>query len=116
MLVCDHDKGLLRLDPSNGRITVVLDGIDGAALRFRSNVARSEDGSIYVTTSSDTATWDDYEADAIAHANSGRLIRIHSNGGVTAAISLWRTGLRSRLTSPVCLSPKRLATGSAGIG
>jgi sugar lactone lactonase YvrE len=83
LLVCDHDKGLLRLDPSNGRITVVLDQIDDAPLRFCSNVALSEDGSIYVTTSSETATWDDYEADAIAHASSGRLIRIHSNGDVT---------------------------------
>ncbi|MEJ2518467.1 MAG: SMP-30/gluconolactonase/LRE family protein [Methyloceanibacter sp.] len=83
LLVCDHDRGLLRLDPSNGRITIMLDEIDGAPLRFCSNVVRSEDGSIYVTTSSETATWDDYEADAIAHATSGRLIRIHSNGGIT---------------------------------
>jgi len=83
LLVCDHDKGLLRLYPTDGRITVVLDEIDGAPLGFCSNVVRSEDGSIYVTTSSETATWDNYEADAIAHATSGRLIRIRSDGDVT---------------------------------
>ncbi|WP_159079752.1 SMP-30/gluconolactonase/LRE family protein [Methyloceanibacter sp. wino2] len=83
LLVCDHDKGLLRVDPATGRVTVVLNEIDGAPLRFCSNAARSEDGSIYLTTSSETATWDDYQADAIAHATSGKLIRVHPNGDTT---------------------------------
>lgn len=84
LLVCDHDKGLLRLDPSTGRVAAVLDEIEGAPLRFCSNAVRSEGGTIYLTTSSETATWDDYQADAIAHATSGKLICVRPNGDVTA--------------------------------
>lgn len=83
LLVCDHDKGLLRLDPASGRITVVVAEIEGAPLRFCSNAVLCEDGTVYFTTSSDTATWDDYDADTIAHATSGRLVRVGPGGDVT---------------------------------
>ena len=83
VLVCDHDTGLLRLDPSSGRTTVVLNEIEGAPLRFCSNAVQTADGTIYCTTSSETATWDDYQANVIAHATSGRLIRLRPDGAVT---------------------------------
>lgn len=82
LLVCDHDKGLLRLDPTSGRISVVLDEVDGVRLRFCSNAVVCADGTIYFTTSSDSAAWDDYDADALVHATSGRLIRVGADGDV----------------------------------
>lgn len=82
-LICDHDKGLVSLDPESGRISTVLSEIGGAPLRFCSNAVVGEDGSIYFTTSSETAAWDDYQADVIAHATSGRLIWLGPQGEVT---------------------------------
>lgn len=86
LLICDHDKGLVRFDPASGRSTILLDEVEDAPLRFCSNVALAADGSIYFTTSSETATWDDHDDDAIAHATSGRLIRLRPNGDVTVLV------------------------------
>ena len=62
LLICDHDKGLLRLDPNGGRLSAVVDAVKNARLRFCSNAVVCPDGTIYFTTSSDSATWDDYQA------------------------------------------------------
>lgn len=83
LLICDHDKGLLRLDPNGGRLSAVVDAVENARLRFCSNAVVCPDGTIYFTTSSDSATWDDYQADVIRHAASGRLIRLSPRGEVT---------------------------------
>ncbi|GFO81133.1 MAG: strictosidine synthase family protein [Methyloceanibacter sp.] len=83
LLICDHDKGLLRLDPKSGHLSTVVDTVENARLRFCSNAVVCPDGTIYFTTSSESATWDDYQADVIRHAASGRLIRVSPRGDVT---------------------------------
>ena len=83
LLVCDHDRGLLRLDAATGHVEVLLDEIDGERLHFCSNAVICADGTLYFSTSSDTATWDDFRRDVIAHTTSGRLTRVSPGGEVT---------------------------------
>jgi sugar lactone lactonase YvrE len=83
LLVCDHDRGLLRLDVATGEVEVLVDEVDGKHLHFCSNAAICADGTIYFSSSSDTATWEEFREDAINHATSGRLTRVGPDGEVT---------------------------------
>jgi sugar lactone lactonase YvrE len=83
LLVCDHDRGLLRLDVATGEVDVLVGEIDGKRLHFCSNAVICADGTIYFSSSSETATWDDVRADLINHATSGRLTSVHPDGKVT---------------------------------
>lgn len=82
LLVCDHDRGLLRLDPATGAVEVLVEEIDGKRLHFCSNAVICADGAIYFTTSSQTATWDAFHEDVINHATSGCVVRVGPDGGV----------------------------------
>jgi sugar lactone lactonase YvrE len=88
VLVCDHDRGLLRL-AGDGSVDVLVDSIDGERLTFASNVVQGADGTIWFTTS--TSRWDlaHYEGDIFEHSCTGRLIRYDVDGTLTVL----RTGL-----------------------
>src|SRR5215218_2133447 len=43
VLVCDHDRGLLRVAP-DGTVEVLVDAVDGEPLTFASNVVQAPDG------------------------------------------------------------------------
>ena len=83
LLVCDHDRGLLRLDVTTGNVDVLVDEVDGKHLHFCSNAVICADGTIYFSTSSDTATWDAFQEDVINHATSGCMMRVSPDGDVT---------------------------------
>jgi len=83
LLVCDHDRGLLRLDVTTGEVEVLVDEVDGKHLHFCSNAVICADGTIYFSSSSDTATWEEFRADVINHATSGRLMCVRPDGKVT---------------------------------
>ncbi len=86
VLVCDHDRGLLRLH-TNGRVEVLADSIDGERLTFASNVVQGSDGTIWFTTS--TSRWDlaHYEGDIFEHSCTGRLARYDADGTVTTLVA-----------------------------
>jgi len=52
LLVCDAERGLLRIDLGDGSVRVLADSVAGEPLRFYSNVAALSDGSVYFTVSS----------------------------------------------------------------
>jgi sugar lactone lactonase YvrE len=83
LLVCDHDKGLLRLDVATGKVEVLVDEVDSKPLHFCSNAVIGADGTIYFSSSSETATWQEFRADVIDHATSGRLTCVRPDGKVT---------------------------------
>jgi len=83
LLVCDHDRGLLRLDVTTGQVEVLVEKVDGKHLHFCSNAVICADGTIYFSTSSETATWDAFQEDVIKHATSGCLMRVSPDGEVT---------------------------------
>ena len=85
VLVCDHDRGLLRLTP-DGDVEVLVDKVDGEPLTFASNVVQEPDGTIWFTTSTTQWDLDHYRGDMLEHSGTGRLIRLDPDGTVTTVL------------------------------
>src|ERR1700694_5832840 len=82
LLICDHDRGLLRLPHDGGELEVLVDTIDGERLTFASNVVQADDGTIYFSASSRRWTLEHYTADLLEHSGTGRLLRRAPTGKV----------------------------------
>ncbi|MCH9733950.1 MAG: SMP-30/gluconolactonase/LRE family protein [Actinomycetia bacterium] len=82
ILICDHDRGLLRMAP-DGSVTVLVDVLADAPLTFASNVVEGRDGTIWFTVS--TRRWDieNYLGDFFEHSCTGLLARCDPDGTVT---------------------------------
>ncbi|MCX4432181.1 SMP-30/gluconolactonase/LRE family protein [Streptomyces mirabilis] len=82
VLVCDHDRGLLRLS-ADGSVQILVDTVAGRPLTFASNVVEGPDGTIWFTVS--TRRWDleHYLGDIIEHSCTGMLVRRDPDGSVT---------------------------------
>jgi sugar lactone lactonase YvrE len=82
VLVCDHDRGLLRMS-ADGSVEVLVDTVAGRPLTFASNVVEGPDGTIWFTVS--TRRWDleHYVGDVIEHSCTGLLVRRDPDGTVT---------------------------------
>lgn len=85
ILVCDHDRGLLRMS-ADGAVEVLVDTVAGRPLTFASNVVEAEDGTIYFTVS--TRRWDleHYVGDILEHSCTGLLVRRDPDGEVTVLL------------------------------
>ncbi|MGK8523815.1 SMP-30/gluconolactonase/LRE family protein [Nocardia asteroides] len=85
VLICDFERGLIELD-TEGRLTVLVDEIDGERLRFASNVVRDIDGTIYFSASSRRYSLEEYMGDLLEHSGTGRLFRRYPGGQVETLI------------------------------
>ncbi|MGY1771189.1 SMP-30/gluconolactonase/LRE family protein [Blastococcus sp. SYSU D00813] len=85
VLVCDHDRGLLRLSP-DGAVEVLVDRVDGEPLTFTSNVAQTADGTIWFTTSTSRWSVEEHLGDVFEHSGTGRLVRRDPDGTVTTVL------------------------------
>jgi sugar lactone lactonase YvrE len=86
LLVCDADRGLLRVDPGSGGVEVLLDRVDGRPMRFCNNAAVAVDGTIWFSDTSlhhGVAQWKD---DFVRHTRTGRLLRRDPDGTVTTVL------------------------------
>ncbi|OLZ73485.1 strictosidine synthase [Streptomyces sp. IMTB 2501] len=85
LLVCDAERGLLRVDPGLGHggdaVRVLADSAAGERLRFCSNVVALPDGTVYFTVSSRRYPLDRWIGDIVEHSGTGRLLRLPSGGG-----------------------------------
>ncbi|WP_151477950.1 SMP-30/gluconolactonase/LRE family protein [Streptomyces albicerus] len=84
LLVCDAERGLLRVTPgadSEGKVEVLVDRVAGAPLRFCSNAAAAADGSVYFTVSSRRYGLQDWLGDLMEQTATGRLLRLPPGGG-----------------------------------
>ncbi|WP_153348103.1 SMP-30/gluconolactonase/LRE family protein [Nocardia aurantia] len=86
VLICDAERGLLRLDPIYKGLEVLVDKVDGEPLRFTSNVVEGPDGSIYFTESSRRYPLSRYMGDIYEHSGTGRLFRRHPDGAVETLV------------------------------
>lgn len=86
VLICDHDRGLLRLT-ERGSVEVLVDRVDGQPLTFASNVVQGPDGTIWFTTSTTRWDLDHYRGDMLEHSSTGRLIRLDPDGVVTTVLT-----------------------------
>lgn len=80
LLVCDAWRGLLRISPHDGTVSVLADEVDGAPLRFCSNVVMAADGTVYFTVSSRRYGLDEWPADILEHIGTGQLLRLRPGG------------------------------------
>ncbi|MGW5256755.1 SMP-30/gluconolactonase/LRE family protein [Streptomyces sp. NPDC004012] len=82
VLVCDHDRGLLRMS-ADGSVEVLVDTVAGRRLTFASNVVESHDGTVWFTVS--TRRWDleHHLGDIVEHSCTGMLVRRDPDGTVT---------------------------------
>ena len=86
VLICDHDRGLLRLH-AEGAVEVLVDTVEGAPLVFASNVTQGQDGTIWFTTSTSRWDLDHYRGDMFEHSGTGQLIRRDPDGTVTTILT-----------------------------
>ena len=87
LLVCDAERGLLRVTPAGGAVEVLVDRVDGAPMKFCNNAAVAADGTIWFSDSSlhfGVAQWKD---DFVQDTRTGRLIRRDPDGTVTVVLS-----------------------------
>ncbi|MEU5000443.1 SMP-30/gluconolactonase/LRE family protein [Streptomyces sp. NPDC021622] len=80
ILVCDAERGLLRLSPDAGLLEVLADRIGGEPLRLCSNVAVGADDTVYFTSSSSRYPLSRWRSDLLEHTASGRALRLTPGG------------------------------------
>lgn len=81
LLVCDAERGLLRIDPDGeADVEVLADSVAGVPLRFCSNAVAASDGTVYFTVSSLRHGLDDWLSDIVEHRPTGLLARLAPGG------------------------------------
>ncbi|MEV6065763.1 SMP-30/gluconolactonase/LRE family protein [Nocardia sp. NPDC052001] len=82
LLICDAQRGLLRLDEPGGRIEVLVAEVNGEPLNFTSNVVAAADGTIYFSESSRRWPLTEWMGDIMEHSGTGRLLRRNTDGSI----------------------------------
>lgn len=86
LLVCDAERGLLRVSPASGEVEVLLDRVEGRVMKFCNNAAVADDGTIWFSDSSlqfGVALWKD---DFVQDTRTGRLLRRDPDGTATVVL------------------------------
>lgn len=102
LVVCDAERGLLRVHPDSGRVETLLAAgtpVGGAPLRLCNNAALATDGTVYFTDSSQRFALEHWKADLIEHSGTGRLLCRRPDGRTEVVL----TGLH--FANGVALSP-----------
>jgi sugar lactone lactonase YvrE len=86
LLVCDAERGLLDVDPATGAVEVLLDRLDGRAMRFCNNAAVASDGTIWFSDSSLHYGVPQWKDDFVQDTRTGRLVRRDPDGTVTVVL------------------------------
>ena len=86
LLVCDAERGLLRVDPATGEVAVLLDRVDGRPMKFCNNAAVAADGTIWFSDSSLHHGVEHWKDDFVQDTRTGRLLRLDPDGTVTVVL------------------------------
>jgi len=98
-VVCDAQRGLLRVDLAGGAVDVLVSAVAGQPLRFCNNAAVARDGTIYFTDSSRRFGLEHWKADLIEGRPTGRLLRRTPDGEIDVLLD------DLRFANGVALSP-----------
>ena len=82
LLVCDAERGLLRVDPATGGIEPVVDSVRGRRMVFCNNAAIAADGTVWFSDSSTRFGIDRWKDDFVQVTRTGRLLRLDADGTV----------------------------------
>jgi len=87
LVVADGYRGLLRVDPSSGAVTVLTDQANGLPFRFTDDVDVARDGTIYFTdASSKFGPAMKARDDIIEHGGHGRFLKYDPASGTTTVL------------------------------
>jgi sugar lactone lactonase YvrE len=86
LLVCDADRGLLRVDTASGSVDTILDAVGGVAMRFCNNAAIAADGTVWFSDSSTVHGIRDWRNDIMEATCTGRLLRLAPDGTLTVVL------------------------------
>ncbi|KAL6656949.1 hypothetical protein ACP70R_004729 [Stipagrostis hirtigluma subsp. patula] len=84
MLVCDADKGLLRVGEEG--VTLLASEVDGATIRFADAAVEASDGTVYFSDASTRFGFDRWILDFIESRPTGRLLRYDPRTGETSVV------------------------------
>ena len=98
LLVCDAQRGLLALDPADGRIEMLATLVRGQRILVCNNAAVHSNGDIYFSDSSRVFPLERWKADLCENTASGRLLRRTAAGAVEVVVD------RLRFANGVALS------------
>jgi sugar lactone lactonase YvrE len=87
LFACVPGRGLLRVDPVKGAVTVVVDVVEGDPLRYANAVSVATDGSVYFTDAS--AVWGpgQFLEDILDQRPSGRVLRYDPRTGAVLVLA-----------------------------
>jgi sugar lactone lactonase YvrE len=87
LLVCDAHRGLLWVDPANGKVELITDSVDGVKMRFCNNAAIAADGTIWFSDSSQRFGIEKWKEDFVQDTRTGRLLRRDPDGTITTVVA-----------------------------
>lgn len=86
LLVCDTERGLLRVDPSSGAVTVLATEAAGLPILVCNNAAVARDGTIWFSDSSRVHPLSRWKHDFLHVTRTGRLLRRDPDGTVDVVL------------------------------
>lgn len=86
LLVCDARRGLLALDPRDGRVETLTEAVHGQRMVFCNNAAVHSGGDIWFSDSSRVHGIERWKADLVEDTRSGRLLRRTADGSVEVVL------------------------------
>lgn len=86
LLVCDSERGLLRVDPADGTVRVLATEAGGLPLLVCNNAAIARDGTIWFSDSSRAFPLSRWKHDFLHVTRTGRLLRRDPDGTVTVVL------------------------------
>lgn len=97
MLVCDADKGLLRVGDEG--VTLLASEVEGSPIRFADAAIEASDGTVYFSDASTRFGFDRWFHDFLEFSSTGRLLRYDPRSGETSVV-LDRLGFANGVALP----------------
>ncbi|KAG8099383.1 hypothetical protein GUJ93_ZPchr0013g36960 [Zizania palustris] len=85
MLVCDADKGLLKVE-ENGRVTLLASAVEGSTIRFADAAIEASDGTVYFSDATTRFTFANWYLDFLESRFSGRLLKYDPRTGKASVV------------------------------
>ncbi|KAL5196700.1 hypothetical protein ABZP36_000212 [Zizania latifolia] len=85
MLVCDADKGLLKVE-EHGRVTLLASAVEGSTIRFADAAIEASDGTVYFSDASTRFTFANWYLDFLESRSSGRLLKYDPRTGKASVV------------------------------
>jgi sugar lactone lactonase YvrE len=86
LVVCDAERGLLRVDTGTGGVELLADSVAGVRMLFCNNAAVAADGTVWFSDSSRKYALDNWRGDIATATRTGRLLRRDPDGAITTVL------------------------------